>query len=119
MVFKHWRTDLHCAYEEHTSDVEENQILCWTLSVFARSGLCAERILSKVRRAYRELIGCTTAVSVSPKACIGRLYNRLNDDYKPLHGLCRFFLWEFRGHNANNITTHVVLIADASSVAEL
>lgn len=104
MAFAPWRTDLHCAYEEHTADVEENQILCWTLSVIARSGLCAERVLSKVRRAYRELIGCTTPVSVSPKTCIGRLYNRLNDDYEPLHGLCRFFL-EHRGpthHQGDN-----------------
>lgn len=104
MAFEPWRTDLHCAFEEHTADVEENQILCWTLSVIARSGLCAERVLSKVRRAYRELIGCTTPVPVPSKACIGRLYNRLNDDYEPLHGLCRFFL-EHRGpthHQGDN-----------------
>ena len=104
MVFEPWRADLRCAYEEHTADVEENQILCWTLSVIARSGLCDERILSKVRRAYRELIGCTNPIPVSPKACIGRFYNRLNDDYEPLHGLCRFFL-EHRGpayHQGDN-----------------
>jgi 5-methylcytosine-specific restriction enzyme subunit McrC len=100
MAFEPWRTDLRCAYEEHTADVEENQILCWTLSVIARSGLCDERILSKVRRAYRELIGCTTPVTIYPKSCIGRLYNRLNDDYEPLHGLCRFFL-EHRGPTHN------------------
>jgi len=96
MAFEPWCTNFYCAYEEHTADVEENQILCWTLSVIARSGLCAEHILSKVRRGYRELVGCTSATPVSPKACIGRLYNRLNDDYEPLHALCRFFL-EHRG----------------------
>jgi 5-methylcytosine-specific restriction enzyme subunit McrC len=35
------------------------------------------------------------AVSLQPQSyhvCIGRLYNRLNDDYEPLHALCRFFL---------------------------
>lgn len=104
MAFEPWRADIHCAYEEHTADVEENQILCWTLSVIARSGLCAERILSKVRRAYRELLGCTNPVQISPKTCIGRLYNRLNDDYEPLHGLCRFFL-EHQGptyHHGDN-----------------
>jgi 5-methylcytosine-specific restriction enzyme subunit McrC len=92
LAFEPWRADLHCAYEEHTADIEENQILCWTLSVIARSGLCTDRVLSKVRRAYRELTGCTSLMPMSPKSCIGRLYNRLNEDYKPLHGLCRFFL---------------------------
>ena len=96
MAFEPWRVDLYCAYEEHTSDVEENQILRWTLSAIACSGLCDENILSKVRRAYRELMSCTSAMPVSSKACIGRLYNRLNDDYEPLHALCRFFL-EHRG----------------------
>lgn len=93
-----WRVDLECAYEEHTADVEENQILCWTLSVIARSGLCTDPILSKVRKAYRELLGCTNPVPVAPKSCVGRLYNRLNNDYEPLHGLCRFFL-EHSGPN--------------------
>lgn len=92
MASEPWRADLHCRYEEHTADIEENKILCWTLSVIARSGLCSDRILPKVRRAYRELVGHTTPYPVSSKACIGRLYNRMNDDYEPLHGLCRFFL---------------------------
>ena len=30
--------------------------------------------------------------AVSNLDCIGRLYNRLNDDYHPMHCLCRFFL---------------------------
>jgi 5-methylcytosine-specific restriction enzyme subunit McrC len=27
-----------------------------------------------------------------PADCVGRLYNRLNDDYRPMHALSRFFL---------------------------
>lgn len=91
-----WRVELDCSYEEHTGDVEENQILCWTLSVIARNGLCSDEVLSLVRKAYRELLGSITPVPVPSQACIGRLYNRLNDDYEALHGLCRFFL-EHRG----------------------
>lgn len=91
-----WRVELDCDYEEHTGDVEDNQILCWTLSVIARSGLCSEDVLSLVRKGYRELLGCITPLPVPPQALIGRLYNRLNEDYEPLHGLCRFFL-ENRG----------------------
>jgi 5-methylcytosine-specific restriction enzyme subunit McrC len=84
--------DLWCHYENHTSDVIENQILSWTLRCISRSGLCAENVLSEVRRAYRSIQGLVTPKPISAADCIGRLYNRLNDDYEPLHALCRFFL---------------------------
>lgn len=83
---------LQCHFQEHTADVEENQILVWTLWRIARSGMCTERVLPAVRRAYRALQGLVTLHPHDPAACIGRLYNRLNDDYQPLHALCRFFL---------------------------
>jgi 5-methylcytosine-specific restriction enzyme subunit McrC len=87
-----WDVKLQCHYEEHTSDIEENQILAWTLWHVARSGMCTERVLPTVRQAYRALQGFVTLVPFSPQACIGRLYNRLNQDYQPLHALSRFFL---------------------------
>lgn len=87
-----WDVKLQCHYEEHTSDIEENQILAWTLWRIARSGMCTERVLPTVRRAYRALQGLATLTPYTPQACVGRLYNRLNDDYQPLHALCRFFL---------------------------
>jgi 5-methylcytosine-specific restriction enzyme subunit McrC len=31
-------------------------------------------------------------IPVGAEACSGRVYNRLNDNYRPLHALCRFFL---------------------------
>ena len=87
-----WDVRLQCHYEEHTADIEENQILAWTLSRIARSGMCTERVLPTVRRAYRALRGLVSTQPCSPQDCVGRLYNRLNDDYHPLHALCRFFL---------------------------
>jgi 5-methylcytosine-specific restriction enzyme subunit McrC len=45
-----------------------------------------------VRRAYRALSGLVTLTPQPPAACLNRLYHRLNDDYRPLHALCRFFL---------------------------
>jgi 5-methylcytosine-specific restriction enzyme subunit McrC len=83
---------LKCHYQEHTADIEENQILAWTLFRIARSGMCTERVLPTVRRAYRSLQGLVTLTPHPPKACLGCWYNRLNDDYRPLHALCRFFL---------------------------
>ncbi len=86
-----WETRLQCEYQEHTADIEENQILAWTLRRILNSGLC-ERTLPTLRRAYHALAGLTALTPFSPQDCVGRLYNRLNDDYQPLHALCRFFL---------------------------
>jgi 5-methylcytosine-specific restriction enzyme subunit McrC len=87
-----WDTRLPCLYQEHTVDLEENQILAWTLSRIAQAAFCSERTLPIVRRAFHTLHSVVKATPFGPEACLGRLYNRLNDDYAPLHGLCRFFL---------------------------
>jgi 5-methylcytosine-specific restriction enzyme subunit McrC len=106
-----WRVRLPCDYEDHTPDVVENQILSWTLSRIAGSGMCTEEVLPTVRRAYRSLRGLVSLQPFSPAACVGRLYNRLNDDYQPLHALCRFFL-EHSGpsHEAGDHTIMPFLI---------
>lgn len=87
-----WQVKLWCLYQNHTPDIVENQIIAWTLRCIARSGICADDVLSEVRRAYRGLQNIVQLTSFSAKDCIGRLYNRLNDDYESLHALCRFFL---------------------------
>jgi 5-methylcytosine-specific restriction enzyme subunit McrC len=92
IISKPWDVKVQCDYEEHTADVEENQILAWTLWCIARSGLCTERVLPTVRRAYHLLQGLVTLQPKSPQVCVGRQYNRLNADYRLLHALCRFFL---------------------------
>lgn len=92
MVREPWKVQPKCYYQEHTADVEENQILAWTLRVVARSGICTERVMPLIRRAYHLLESAVSVRSFKAQSCIGRLYNRLNDDYEPLHALCRFFL---------------------------
>ena len=87
-----WDPRLYCRYEEQTRDVADNQILAWTLRRIAQSGFCSERVQPIVRRAYRSLLGVATPIPFSAEACVERLYNRLNEDYRPLHVLCRFFL---------------------------
>ena len=95
-VLAHVRTPtrvlLPCHFEDHTADLEENQILLWTLTRILESGICTERSLSHIRQARRALQGFATTYSFSPEKCVDRLYNRLNQDYEPLHALCRFFL---------------------------
>jgi 5-methylcytosine-specific restriction enzyme subunit McrC len=84
--------DLTCHYHDCTADVEENRILAWTLFVVARTGLCRGSTLTHIRRAFHALQGLVTLQPYTARACIGRTYNRLNDDYRSLHALCRFFL---------------------------
>lgn len=92
VISKPWNIKVRCDYDEHTVDIEENQILAWTVWCIARSGLCTERVLPTVRRAYHLLQGLVTLQPKSPQVCVGRQYNRLNEDYRLLHALCRFFL---------------------------
>lgn len=83
---------LPCNYHEHTADIEDNQILAWTLYLIARSGLCSTTTLSHVRHAYHALGSYVTTNPFSAYDCVRRSYNRLNDDYRSLHAICRFFL---------------------------
>ena len=89
---KPWDVKLKCHYHEQTGDIEDNQILAWTLFIIGRSGLCGESVSSTVRKAFHALQGFVTLKSFKPEACIDRTYHRLNQDYQILHALCRFFL---------------------------
>jgi 5-methylcytosine-specific restriction enzyme subunit McrC len=89
---KPWLAQLPCDYEDHTADIPDNQILAWTLGRIIQSNLCGPRTLPTIRRAYRTLQGTVSQTPFNATDCINRLYHRLNDDYRPLHGLCRFFL---------------------------
>lgn len=82
---------LPCHYEDHTADIEDNHILAWTLFRIIQRGLQRPDTQAMVQQAYRAL-GGVTLKPISAAACLKRLYNRLNDDYQPLHTLCRFFL---------------------------
>lgn len=86
------RVTLPCRFEEHTADLEDNQILMWTLTRVLECGVCTERSLPFVRQARRALLGFACTSAFSAENCVDRLYNRLNDDYEPMHALCRFFL---------------------------
>ena len=83
---------VHCEYQDHTSDITENQILAWTLDALSRAAIQRDDVRLMVRRARRTLVGAVSLRPVSPAECRHRRYTRLNDDYRPLHGLCRFFL---------------------------
>lgn len=92
MMRQPYRADFHCHYHDSTADTDDNRLLAWTLALVARSGACDERVLPDVRRACRMLQGSISLVPFSPADCAGRRYNHLNEDYRGLHALCRFFL---------------------------
>jgi 5-methylcytosine-specific restriction enzyme subunit McrC len=86
------KPQIFCQYRELTPDIEDNQLVLWTLFIASRMALARESVRSQVRQAYRTLAGSVSVVSFRPEDCIGRLYQRLNADYEPLHALCRFLL---------------------------
>ena len=92
MARRPWAVDVPCQYQEHTADIDDNQILAWTLGVILRSGVCSDRTQPTVRKAYRTLQTAAAPVAFSAQDCVRRPYNRLNDDYRPMHALSRFFL---------------------------
>ncbi len=81
-----------CSYEEHTADLPDNQILAWTLYQLRRFQIERNDVRSLIRKAYFELTKVVSLRHITPQECIKRLYHRLNQDYQPMHGLCRFFL---------------------------
>lgn len=110
---------LRCHYRSHTADLEENRILSWTLFSIARCPLSSQRSLPYVRQAYHALEEIVTLQSYSAADCVGRRYNRLNEDYAVLHALCRFFL-EGNGPS-HHVGQHTMLpfLLDMSRLFEL
>jgi 5-methylcytosine-specific restriction enzyme subunit McrC len=87
-----WSVRPRCEYQEHTTDVADNQLLAWTLYTVAGSGVCGSDAQRLVRRTLRQMGGAVALEHFEAAACVGRLYHRLNEDYEPMHALCRFFL---------------------------
>ena len=83
---------IRCSYEEHTADLKDNRILYWTLSQVRRQAIRREKVRSELDRARRALAGTISLESFSPKDCVQKFYHRLNYDYQPMHGVCRFIL---------------------------
>jgi 5-methylcytosine-specific restriction enzyme subunit McrC len=81
-----------CRYDEHTADLNENRILLWTLHQVRRQALRQARVRRELDSARRALAGTITLEPRRASHCVGLLYNRLNSDYAPMHGLCRFIL---------------------------
>lgn len=88
-----WEPRLRCDFEENTADIEDNQLLLWTLHCIGRNSACRRsEVREVVRTAYGRLQSVATLRALTAADCTERSYSRLNDDYRPSHALCRFFL---------------------------
>ncbi len=117
-LLRPWETRLDCEYQEHSADVEENRLLLWTLYCILRSGLC-DRTLPTLRRTYHTLANFATLAPFTSQDCVGRLYNRLNDDYRSLHALCRFFLEHSGPGHQTGDHTFLPFLIDMARLYEL
>ena len=87
-----WMVEVDCDFDEHTANLKENQILAWTLWRASRTGLCGEQVLQNVRKALRAILSVASLIPIRPNDCVLEMYHRLNEDYRPIHALCRLIL---------------------------
>lgn len=80
-----------CDYQEHTFDIHDNQVLRWTLLHLSRTNLF-EPAKGRVRLAQHALAAVVSAVPVQANAAVAPYYDRLRQDYRPMHALCHLFL---------------------------
>ena len=87
-----WEAKPHVSYREITADIDDNQILLWTLEKILSSDAPSEPTMQTVRRAYRPMASGVSLKSITAEDCTGREYRRLNQDYEQLHALCHLIL---------------------------
>lgn len=82
---------IFCRYYENTPDNEDNQIIKWTLHYLLRCYPWSRRT-AQTLRANLQQFSAVTLLPPAPVALDRRHYHRLNDNYRPIHNLCRLFL---------------------------
>jgi 5-methylcytosine-specific restriction enzyme subunit McrC len=80
-----------CRYSQQTHDIEDNQIVRWTIRVLLSVFPWSKHTIQSLRANFHQF----EAVSLTRpdrSAFRNRHYHRLNEDYRLLHDLCRLFL---------------------------
>ncbi len=83
---------LPCRFDAFSPDNRHNQMVYAALTTILRHPLCGARSRPTVQRALQLLQGVVTPTPLTAADCRTLRYTRLNDDYRPIHTLCRFFL---------------------------
>jgi 5-methylcytosine-specific restriction enzyme subunit McrC len=80
-----------CRYSQQTHDIEDNQIIRWTIRVLLSVFPWSKNTIQSLRANFHQFEAVSlTRPDVS--AFRNRHYHRLNEDYRLLHDLCRLFL---------------------------
>ncbi|MBN1233301.1 MAG: hypothetical protein JXA60_08120 [Candidatus Coatesbacteria bacterium] len=80
-----------CLYRLNTIDIKENRIILYTLYLL-RNIIKDDFVSNNVMYCFRILAGCINLQHFTSHDCHVLNYNRLNEDYVPIHNLCAFFL---------------------------
>jgi 5-methylcytosine-specific restriction enzyme subunit McrC len=118
LVAAPWRAALACRFEEHTADVEDNRLLLWALHVAVRSGICTEPSSRHVLEAYRSLAGSVSLMEYEPSSYVRRRYQRLNEDYEPMHALGRFIVEHASPRHVHGAHAMVPFLLDMNRLYE-
>jgi 5-methylcytosine-specific restriction enzyme subunit McrC len=79
-----------CRFHENTCDVEDNQVVRWT--IFHLPGESLSEETNRELRANLHQFEPVTLKRPQRTVFDGRHYHRLNEDYRLIHSLCRLFL---------------------------
>lgn len=107
---------LVCDHHEHTADIDDNRILAWTMHCAARCSACVPQTRQHAQTLVRALTRTVQLTPCRAADCLGRTYDRLNQDYAPLHALCRLILdrisptWEAGGATSLPFTLNMAAL---------
>jgi 5-methylcytosine-specific restriction enzyme subunit McrC len=80
---------VYCDYEDYTHDIIENQVIKFTLARVARTGNFSPQLVRKLSAALSD----TTLLPWLDSSLLDRItYHRLNESYRPVHGICKLIL---------------------------
>lgn len=80
-----------CRYSPQTHDVEDNQLIKWTIRVLLSVFPWSSGTIQALRANFHQF-EAVSLIRPDRAAFRNRHYHRLNDDYRLLHDLCRLFL---------------------------
>ena len=86
------RAQLQCHFDEHTADIHDNHVLVWTLHRLARAPGIGHDARRHVQRALYAIGPAVSITAVPSERAVQRWYDRLRQDYRPMHVLCRLLL---------------------------
>jgi 5-methylcytosine-specific restriction enzyme subunit McrC len=82
---------IHCRFFEQTVDIPDNRLVKATLHRLLQFGGWTPRTAQSLVRNLHQF-DAVTLERLRPETAPNGHYHRLNDDYRPIHELCRIFL---------------------------